>query len=62
MAIQQFNWPLMKMLVSLRRIAAALDRLAPPPAARPRRRAEFSVSSAADFNRGYDAQLDDKDQ
>jgi hypothetical protein len=41
-------------LVYLRRIAAALDR-AYPPVPPQRRRAEFSVSSAADFERGWDA-------
>jgi hypothetical protein len=39
-------------LVLLRRIADALDRLAPPPRRR-LRRTEFSVATDADFERGY---------
>jgi hypothetical protein len=56
MAILQYNWPLMRCLVSLRRIAAALDRAYPPPRPAPRR-AEFSVASPDDFNRGWDRRL-----
>jgi hypothetical protein len=58
MAIQQFNWPLMRCLVTLRRIAAALDRLAPAPTPalpRQRIRPDFSVATTEDFDRGYDA-------
>ena len=39
-------------LVYLRRIADALDRLAPPPRRR-LRRTEFSLATDADFERGY---------
>jgi hypothetical protein len=39
-------------LVLQRRIADALDRLAPPPRRR-LRRTEFSVATDADFERGY---------
>jgi hypothetical protein len=41
-----------RLLVLLRRIADALDRLAPPPRRR-LRRTEFSVATDADFERGY---------
>jgi hypothetical protein len=44
--------PLPRALVLLRRIADALDRLAPPPRRR-LRRTEFSVATDADFERGY---------
>jgi hypothetical protein len=53
MAIIQFNWPLMRCLVSLRQIAAALERMAPPPPRTPRR-AEFSTASREDLERGWD--------
>jgi hypothetical protein len=42
-----------RLLVYAKRIAAALDRLA-PPAPRRARRAEFSIATDADFERGYD--------
>jgi hypothetical protein len=41
-----------RLLVLVRRIADALDRLAPPPRRR-LRRTEFSVATDADFERGY---------
>jgi hypothetical protein len=43
-------------LVYLRRIAAALDRAYPPPPTLPRQRVrpDFSVSTVADFDRGWD--------
>jgi hypothetical protein len=44
--------PLPRLLVLVRRIADALDRLAPPPRRR-LRRTEFSVATDADFERGY---------
>ena len=53
MAIIQYNWPLMKALVSLRRIARALDRLAPPAHPSPRH-VELSIASREDFERGFD--------
>jgi hypothetical protein len=42
-----------RLLVLVRRIADALDRLAPPPRRR-LRRTEFSLATDADFERGYD--------
>jgi hypothetical protein len=44
--------PLPRLLVLVRRIADALDRLAPPPRRR-LRRTEFSLATDADFERGY---------
>jgi hypothetical protein len=42
-----------RVLVYLRRIADALDRLA-PPTRRPTRRAEFSIATRESFEAGYD--------
>jgi hypothetical protein len=42
-----------RFLVLLRRIADALDRLAPPPPRRSTKKAEFSVATDADFTRGW---------
>jgi hypothetical protein len=53
MPIHAMNWPLVRCVAYLRRIAAALDRLAPPPRPAPRH-AEFSVATRDDFERGYD--------
>jgi hypothetical protein len=46
-------------LVYLRRIAAALDRAYPPPPTLPRQRVrpDFSVSTVADFDRGWDERI-----
>jgi hypothetical protein len=41
-------------LVLLRRIAIAIERLAPPPPRRPRH-VEFSSATAQTFEEGYDA-------
>lgn len=45
--------PLPRMLALLRRIADALDRIA-PPSPRQRHPVDFTISTAADFERGYD--------
>jgi hypothetical protein len=42
-----------RFLVLVRRIADALDRLAPPPPRRSTKKAEFSVATDADFTRGW---------
>ena len=44
---------LSRALVYLKRIAAALERAHPAPR-RPRRTADFSVASTADFDAGWD--------
>ena len=55
MAIQQFNWPLMRCLVCLRRIAAALDRAyPPPPAPRARVPVDFGLATTESFDAAYD--------
>jgi hypothetical protein len=51
-----------RFLVLLRRIADALDRLAPPPPRRPTRKAEFSVATDADFARGWQTRDSDGDR
>lgn len=45
--------PLGRCLVFLKRIANALDRMAPPPVKRIRK-AEFSLATAETFEKGYD--------
>jgi hypothetical protein len=50
--------------VWLKRIALALERMAPPPPRRPRRprqKADFSVATPADFDAGYDSRNTDAD-
>jgi len=47
-------------LVLLRRIADALDRLAPPPRRRLRRPVEFSIATPQDFERGWDERNQDQ--
>lgn len=48
-------WLLARAVVCLRRIALALERAHPPAPIRVRRPAEFSVSTVADFDAGYDS-------
>ena len=47
-------WLLARAVVCLRRIAIALERAHPPVPVRVRRPTEFSVSTVADFDKGYD--------
>lgn len=62
--IYTLNVPLARCLVWLKRIALALERMAPPPPRRPRRprqKADFSVATPADFDAGYDSRNTDAD-
>ena len=53
MAVHAMNWPLVRAVAWLKRIALALERMA-PPAPRVPRRAEFSTASREDLERGWD--------
>jgi hypothetical protein len=47
-----------RFLVLVRRIADALDRMAPPPPRISTKKTEFSVATDLDFTRGYDTRND----
>jgi hypothetical protein len=51
-----------RFLVLVRRIADALDRMAPPPPRRSTKKTEFSVATDADFARGWQTRDSDGDR
>jgi hypothetical protein len=59
MPIPMFNWPLLRAVALLKRIAISLEQLVAierqrTPAPRPIRKAEISVASVADWNKKWE--------